>query len=53
MIAGIKSLSVNRVDQVYVTDFEDVRIYTLPQRQDSHTSLPWYYMDAGVPVHLH
>ena len=53
MIAGVKSPSSNRVDQIYVTDFGDVVIYHLTHRKDAHTSLPSSLMDDVVPEHLH
>ena len=39
MIAGIKSVSVDRVAHVYVTDFGEIRIYYLAHRRESHTLL--------------
>lgn len=38
MIAGVKSASGNRVTQVYVTYFGDVRIYTMEHRIEARTS---------------
>ena len=35
MIAGVKSVSGNRVAQVYVTDFGDVRIHPLPHIREA------------------
>ena len=52
-IAGFKYASGNRVLQVCVTDFGGVIIYPLPHRRESHTSLYQYFMNAGVPDHIH
>ena len=38
-ISGVKCASGNRVAQVYVTDFGDVRIHPLAHRIEVHTSL--------------
>ena len=53
MIASIKSASVDRVAQVYITDFSDVGIYPLDHRRENHTSLSRYFMDYGATDHLH
>ena len=53
MIVGAKTVPCNRVAEVYVTDFGEVRIYTLSHRREAHTSLSWYFMDSGVPEHIH
>ena len=53
MISGTKYASENRVDQVYLTGFGDVRIYLLLYRKEYHTSLSWYFINTGVPEHLH
>ena len=39
MTAGIKYMSGDRVAHIYVTDFVDIRIYSLAHRRESHTSL--------------
>ena len=53
MIEGVKCAPGNRVAQVYVMDFGNIRIYTLAHRREDHTSLSWYFMDAGLIEHLH
>ena len=37
---------------MYVTYFNDVKIYPLPHRIEAHKSLYWYFMDYGVPENL-
>ena len=48
MIADVTSVSGNRVDLVYVTDFGYFRGYPFPNRNNSHTSLSCYLIDSGV-----
>ena len=53
MIAGVKSALENRVAQVYVTDFGDVRIYPFTNVKDAQNFLSCYFMDYDVTEHLH
>ena len=45
MIAGVKYMYGDRVAQVYVTDFGDVRKYLMAHRREAHTVLSRYLMD--------
>ena len=38
---------------MFLTDFGDVRIYPMSQRKDAHTSLPYIFIDFGVPELIH
>ena len=53
MISGVNPASGNRLSQLYVTDFGDVMIYPFPKRKDAHTDLSLYFVNSGVPEHLH
>ena len=53
IIAGVKSEFRNRVAQVYVLDFAYIIIYPSEHIIEDHTLLSWYFMDYGVPDHLH
>ena len=53
MISVVKSESGNRMSQVYVIEFGDIRIYPFPNRKDSQTSLYCYFMDYVVTEKLH
>ena len=53
MLTGVKYTSSNKIAQVYVTYFDDVRIYHLEHRRASHKPLSRYFMDSGVPENIH
>ena len=53
MTSGVRSASVNKVAQVYVVDFGDVIIYPMAHMKDAHIYLCFYFVDTGVPEHLH
>ena len=49
MVGGVKYAYGDRVAQVYVTYFGDVRIYPVAHRRESNTWLSFYFMDSDVP----
>ena len=53
MISVVKFASGNRVAQVHVTYLGDVIIYPLAHRKEAHTLLSCYFMNYGVPDHVH
>ena len=53
IITGIKSVSGNRVTQVYVTGFCDVKMFPLTHRIEARSLLSWYFIYDGVTEHIH
>ena len=53
MMSGVKSIRGNTCAQLMVTDFYDVTLYPLKSKRKAHVAMDRYFIDRGVPTHIH
>ena len=53
MMSGIKSMRGNKCAQLMVTDFYDCTVYPLPSKSKAYAAMSRYFIDRGVPSHIH
>lgn len=53
MLSSVKSVRGNKAAQLFVTEFGDVTVYPVKQRREAYTALSKYFINRGIPEHLH